>query len=384
MRAAGWHADTAARLDPALAGDPGAYTVVLADLADEADVAGLERLCQCGDAPAAVGMGARDRLDLAVRALRGGARAYLGKPFDVRALERALAVAAGARAAGPLAPRFAPPPEDPPMQALVREAEAAARADATVAIVGEVATGRRRLARFVHAASARRAGPLVELDARGLGDDGAALFGARAGALVAARGGTLVLVEPGALAAPLQARLLAALAGEPGAAPRVIAVCERPLAGDARLRADLGLRLDVVRLAVPPLRARPIELARLAVALADRLAAAQGVAPPRFGDDALEALRRHPFPGNLRELENLMQRAVLWFPGESVDVAALLAPRPATRPAAAAPLLDLRALERRAVEQALALCAGNRTRAARALGISVRTLRNKLHQYDLV
>ncbi|MEB2344406.1 MAG: sigma 54-interacting transcriptional regulator [Deltaproteobacteria bacterium] len=387
VRAAGWRVDTAPSLDAALAGDPGAFTLVLTDLADDADVAGLERLCRRPDAPAAIGMGERDRLALAVRALRGGARAFLGKPFDVRALERALAAAAGQHARGPLAPHFAPVPGDPAMQALVREAEAAARADATVAIVGEAATGRRRLARYLHAASSRRDGPLMELDARELDQAGSVLLGdggGTQGALAAARDGTLVLVEPGALSPVAQARLLAGLGA--GAAPRVVVICERPLGPDARLRAELRLRLDVVRLFVPPLRERPNELARLAVALGERFAAAQGVAPPRLGAAALAALCQHPFPGNLRELENLMQRAVLWFPGEAVDVAALLAPHAAARArrAAAAPVLDLRALERRAVEQALALCAGNRTRAARALGISVRTLRNKLHHYGLV
>lgn len=390
IRAAGWRADTTPCLEAAAAASPRASTLVLVDLADAADVEQLSRLCGRDDPPLAVAMAPRDRLDLAIAALRGGACEFLAKPFGMRALERTLAAAACRRRRGSAAP-FAVAAEDPPMHELLARAAAAARIDATVAIVGENATGRRRVARFVHATSARGGGPLVELDARALGEQEAIADlcggeGGDGGALRRAAGGSLLLLEPGALAAAAQARLLAALTTPAGAAPapRVLAVAERPLRDDPRLCAALRLRLEVVSLRVPPLRERPRELARLAGALGERMAAAQGVPPPRFGPAALAALAAHPFAGNLRELENLVQRAVLCFPGAEVDVPALLGARSGLRPPAPpTPVLDLRELERRTVVQALALHGGNRTRAARALGISVRTLRNKLDRYRL-
>lgn len=389
VRTGGWRVDTASHLEDAAAEAPHASTLVLANLAEQADVERLVRLCRRQDPPVAIAMAQRDRLDLAIGALRGGARDFLAKPFDVRALERALAIAAARRPRGAARRPLAEDGEDPAMQAVLVRAETAARADATVAICGERATGRRRLARFVHGASERASGPLLEVDADALDEAQAVadLFDGERGAFRLAAGGSLVLVEPGALPPHAQQQLLAAMTARAGAfeGPRLLLVTERPLRDDVRLRPDLRLRLDVVSLRVPPLRERPRELARLVRVLADRHAAAQGVAAPRFGSEALAALRAHPFAGNLREVENLAQRAVLCFAGATVDAPALLAARSLPRPPAPeAPVLDLRELERRAVVRALALHAGNRTHAARTLGISVRTLRNKLHQYGLV
>ena len=107
--------------------------------------------------------------------------------------------------------------------------------------------------------------------------------------------------------------------------------------------------------------------------------------PPRLDADALEALARLPFRGNVRELENLMRRAAVLFPGRGVEVRRLLEPGAAGPPAPPEDLrsLNLRDLERAAIERSLVATRGNRTRASRALGISVRTLRNKIRLYGL-
>lgn len=389
VRSGGWRVDTVSGLAAAAAESPRASTLILANLADQADVEQVSRLCRRPDPPLMIAMAQRDRLDLAIGALRGGARDFLAKPFDVRALERALSLASARRPYGTARLLATGDAEDPSMRALLARAEAAARAEVTIMIHGESATGRRRLARFVHGRSARASRPLVEVDADALEPRQAVtdLFGSERGAFHLAAGGSLLLVEPGALAPHAQQRLLEATIGRTAAeAPRLLLVSERPLREDPRLRPDLRLRLDVVSLRVPPLRERPRELVRLVGVLAEHHAAAQGVPAPRFGPEALAALRAHPFAGNLREVENLAQRAVLCSAGADVDVPALLAARPLPRrpPAPEAPVLELRELERRAIVRALALHAGNRTHAARTLGISVRTLRNKLHQYQLV
>ncbi|MDJ0869724.1 MAG: helix-turn-helix domain-containing protein, partial [Myxococcota bacterium] len=131
----------------------------------------------------------------------------------------------------------------------------------------------------------------------------------------------------------------------------------------------------------PPLRERPRDIEWLAQLLLERAARARGAPTPRLSRGALDVLVHHAFPGNVRELENLTERAVLLFAGREVDVERLL-----DRGQPAAPLsetLNLRDLERQAVVRSLALHHGNRTRASQALGISVRTLRNKIRSYGL-
>ena len=134
-----------------------------------------------------------------------------------------------------------------------------------------------------------------------------------------------------------------------------------------------------------PLRARRGDVPLLARAFLERFARSAGSEPPRLGPRALEALAELPFRGNVRELENLMRRAAVLFPDREVDVARLLGPGPAAAPALPEGLrcLNLRELERAAIERSLAQTRGNRTLASRALGINVRTLRNKIRLYGL-
>jgi DNA-binding NtrC family response regulator len=176
---------------------------------------------------------------------------------------------------------------------------------------------------------------------------------------------------------------------------RFVATTQRDLAeevAEGRFREDLYYRLDVITLRVPPLRERRGDVPMLAQTFLARFAQAERTEPPRLaertepprlGDDALDRLSSLPFRGNVRELENLMRRAAVLFPGAEVDVDRLLSSR--TPPTDLLPLglrsLNLRELERAAVARSLVESGGNRTLASRALGISVRTLRNKIRLY---
>jgi two-component system response regulator FlrC len=379
IREAGWAVEAIAH-PPARASARPAIVVIY--VATAAGIRAIEAHVREGARVVAVG--AAEPRRLAIDALRAGACEFLRKPFGLRALERALAaVDHGLRRN---AARDAFEWSDARMARLRREVEAAARSDATLQIVGERGTGRHRLARFVHAMS-RRGAPLVEFEpaepsVRRLEQGGASRAAA---ALAAAAGGTLLIDAPAALTVGEQAELLHALSGDASRnsrpATRVIVICERPLRDEPRLIAELRFRLDVLLLALPPLRERPADVERLARDLAERAAITRGVAPPRFTNAALAALRALPLPGNEPELASLMERAAALFAGRVLDVEGLLRARSETTTTDASGTLDLGELERVAVGRALAKCRGNRTHAARELGISVRTLRNKLREY---
>lgn len=394
VRAAGFEADALATSAEVWQRDGRSYSALLFDVANAADARALDALVRRSPTLVAIAMGSGEPRGLVLAALRAGARDYLRKPFPIRALERALATV------GRDPQRASGGPEllraDPKMESLLREADALARTDATLELIGEPGSGRRRLARFVHSVSGRRAAPFLVVDCESLGGALAAreLFGdeggaraRRGGSLEGSAGGTLVLVEPGLLDAKAQARLLAALlAGTSADASvserRLLLVTREALRDDERLSRDLRLRLDVLALTVPPLRERPADIELLARVFLERHAHAAGLETPQLGSEALAALCARRWPGNVRELESLMHRAALLFAGREVDVDALLRGRLAAA-ATRSESLDLRALERRAVERSLDLHRGNRTHAARALGISVRTLRNKIREYAL-
>jgi DNA-binding NtrC family response regulator len=362
--------------------------VLVLDLAAPDAERALAAARHAASPPALVALVADASPEALVAALRAGACQLLRKPFRSVELERALALAAR-----PAAARLDAPPlvaAAPLTRALASRLEALAATELSVALFGEPGTGKTRIARWLHARGARRGGPFVEMQCAALEPAEAerALFDgpeAAGGLRIAnAWGGTLVLDEPAALPPALQARLLPLL--EAGGAPlplRLVTTSRVPLSEQAACGAllpDLADRLGVVEVAVPPLRARRADVPVLARELAALAAAAAGVEPPLLDEEALAALARSELRGNVRQLETLMQRATLLFPGRAVDAAfferpagealALASPEPRS--------LSLRELERAAIARALEVSQGNRTRAAQALGISVRTLRNKL------
>ena len=315
----------------------------------------------------------------------------------------------------------------PAMRDAVAAAEDVAVGATTVLILGESGTGKEVLARHIHHCSPRAAGPWVAVNCAALPGDllEAELFGHERGAFTGAterrigrveraHGGTLLLDEVSELPLPLQAKLLRVLQEREvdrvgGRQPipvdvRIIATSNRSLKdmmARGEFRADLYYRLDVFPIELSPLRQRHEDLHALSDELLARLARSLGRVAPDLGPDARRALEQYDFPGNVRELANILERALVRcrdsvLDARHLEIPGLVAP-PEPRPRALAltapasemtragdptfpPELPvhLPTLERLAIAEALRLEGGNRTHAAKRLGISLRTLRNKL------
>lgn len=297
----------------------------------------------------------------------------------------------------------------PTMAQVIGYARNVAANDTTVLLEGETGTGKEVLARFIHAESRRAAGQFLPINCGALsaqlaeselfGHERGAFSGAverRAGYFEAARGGTLVLDEVSELPSTLQTRLLRVIqerevlrVGASKPIPvdvRVIATTNRDLramveAGD--FRRDLFFRLNVFPLHVPPLRDRLADLEPLVHVLVARLATQLGKAPPELAlaPDALARLSRHSYPGNVRELSNLLERALILAGDGPVEARHIAFEALGLAPVALPTTDRLSELERATILRVLGDCDGNRTHASRRLGISIRTLRNKLRDY---
>jgi two-component system response regulator PilR (NtrC family) len=290
----------------------------------------------------------------------------------------------------------------------------------TVLITGESGTGKERIARAIHEASDRREKPFLVVNCGAIPETliEAELFGHEKGAFtgaVASRlgifreadGGTVLLDEIGELAPPLQVKLLRVLqerkvrgvgaSGEMAIDVRVLGATNRNVEEDVRagrFRQDLYYRLNVIRVEVPPLRQRREDIRPLADHFLARCAAEQGKDLRALSPDALRALEAYPFPGNVRELENIVERAVALATGPTIGLGDL--PREVSG-AAAQPTpalvglpdegcnLDevLGEVERRLILQALDKAGGVRTHAARLLRVTLRSLRYRLQKHAL-
>jgi DNA-binding NtrC family response regulator len=371
-------------------------------------------------------MTAHATVELAVEALRMGAWDFLEKPFSRGRLEATLrstlertALQREVRAwreMGGLKGKIIA--ESPAMKEVLDLVEQIAPADhATVLIEGETGTGKGVIARSIHELSPRAAGPFVTVTCSALAESimESELFGHEKGAFTDARtmklglveiadGGTLFLDEIGELSPPLQGKLLRFIEEKTfrrvggtrdlTVDARVVAATNRELeeaveAGE--FRADLYYRLRVVDLRLPPLRDRPGDISRMVTTFIDEFNRELGRSVQGIDDDAMERLRRHPWPGNVRELRNLVERCVLLARGDLLTVADLpVALRGGAETAESTAQinlppdgLDLEALERSLVEQALLRAEGNRTEAGALLGLSRHQIRNRLAKYGL-
>ena len=359
---------------------------------------------------------ARGSERVAVEAIRAGAFDYLGKPFELEALELAVAraVEACALRRAARARRRADHvgveivAESAAMRAVIAQASRLAGRDVPVLVRGETGTGKELVAALLHAESPRSARPLVRFNCAALSPALAEseLFGHARGAFTGAvashdgffaraDGGTLVLDEIGELPLALQPKLLRAIqegevqrVGAPSTIEvdaRVVACTNRDLLAEAaagRFREDLYYRVAVVEIVVPPLRERREDVAPLARAFVARAAARFGVDPPPLSPALVAELAARPWPGNVRELENTVTRMVALSDGRDLDVGAL--GDGAQAPAEAGLAAQVAAFERSLVARALADSGGNRSEAARRLGLSRVTLIDKLKRHGLV
>ncbi len=338
---------------------------------------------------------------LAVEAVKRGATDFVLKPPDRSALVATLRRECEKEDATPELLG-----ESPAFLDCLRTADRVAGSEVPVLILGETGTGKELLARRIHDKSARARSRLVSVNVAAIPEAllESTLFGhvrgafsgaerAKAGAATRAHGGTLFLDEIGDASAGAQAKLLRFCetgtyrpvgdVDERRSDARLVSATHRPLeewAQSGAFRRDLLHRLRVVEVRMPPLRERPEDLPILLRAMLAKAAARVGREPPPI-DDILPPLRSHRWPGNVRELGAVAERMVLLERApEPSDVAALLrgAPEPDTR------ALDshVREAERRAIEEAIAAAGGNKTEAARRLGISRRSLYNKLAAFE--
>ena len=352
----------------------------------------------------------------AVAAIHAGAKEYIPLPPDPDLI--AAVLAAVADDGREMIYR------DDAMARVVKLAQQIAGSDASVLITGESGTGKEVLARYLHARSQRAKKPFISVNCAAIpenlleselfGHEKGAFTGAlgrRIGKFEEANGGTLLLDEISEMDARLQAKLLRAIQERVidrvgGSRPvpvdiRIIATSNRNLAEavrDGRFREDLLFRLNVVNLKIPPLRERPADIGELAQYFIKKYADANGVPVRPLSADARRALNVHRWPGNVRELENTLHRAVLLSSGAEIGVDGILTPEGgrldqarggvAAQAAQAAEQVTrnlvgrtVAEVERDLILETLRHCLGNRTHAANILGISIRTLRNKLNEY---
>jgi DNA-binding NtrC family response regulator len=355
----------------------------------------------------------------AAAAIRSGAIEFIPLPPDAELIAAVLAAVSDDDR--PLVAR------DPTMTAVMMLADQVAGSEASILITGESGVGKEVMARYVHKKSRRADKPFISVNCAAIpenlleselfGHEKGAFTGAvarRIGKFEEANGGTLLLDEISEMDARLQAKLLRAIQEREidrvgGSKPvkvdiRILATSNRDLTvavRDGVFREDLLYRLNVVNLRLPALRERPADVIALAEHFVKKYATANALPERPLSAEARRRLAAHRWPGNVRELENAMHRAVLLSSGPEIEDSAIRLPdgqpmgpptdvglQAASRAVQAADMAarafvgqTVAEVEQRLILDTLSHCLGNRTHAANILGISIRTLRNKLKEY---
>ena len=372
---------------------------------------------RCPGLPVAV-LTAYGSMDTAVAAMKAGAFDFISKPVDLKALRTLIAAALRLRAPAPAQDTAGSLLGDSaPMQRIRMLIGKLARNQAPVLVSGESGTGKELAARLIHEQGPRRAGPFVPVNCGAIPGElmESELFGHRKGSFTgavsdkqglfqAAHGGTLFLDEIAELPLAMQVKLLRSiqqksirpvgLETEVAVDVRIISASHRNLAAEVEagaFRQDLFYRVNVIELVMPPLRERPEDIPLLARHILERIATAAGAPPKRLSEASQRALAGYPFPGNVRELENVLERASALADGEVLTPSDLRLPpaEPPAPPTSAAqetpldgrPLEDrLDEIEKRAILAALDETRWNRTAAAQRLGMTPRSLRYRLNK----
>lgn len=349
--------------------------------------------------------------EAAVESLKAGAFDFVSKPVDVAVLRKLVDTALKLRGTETRRDDIgALLGEHESIRQLRSLIQRLARSQAPVHISGESGTGKELVARLIHSSGPRASGPFVGINCGAIpselmeseffGHLKGSFTGAhrdKAGLFQAAEGGTLFLDEVAELPVHMQAKLLRALqerrvrpVGAESEVPvnvRVISATHRDLAElvqRGQFRQDLFYRLDVIAVRTPPLRERPGDIEVLAAHILRRIARDSGLpAVPELEGSALATLRQYPFPGNVRELENILERAVTLCDGTRIGASDLQLRLPATPSAGAGLERQMEDMERQAIREALQKTRYNKTRAAELLGMSFRSLRYRIKKLGL-
>jgi len=406
------HVDTVDAALSALRSGRGADLLMIDVKLNIADL--VERLASERISIPVVACGIGTDANAAVASIRAGAKEYIPLPPDAELI--AAVLEAVAEESSTIIHK------DPAMKAVLDLAEKIAPSEASVLITGESGTGKELMARYIHNKSKRAARQFVAVNCAAIpenlleselfGHEKGSFTGAvarRVGKFEEANGGTLLLDEISEMHPRLQAKLLRAIQEREidrvgGAQPiavdvRILATSNRNLedavkSGD--FREDLYFRLNVVNVVIPPLRDRPADIMVLATYFGKKYAQANGVDERPFTPEAVARLKSHGWRGNVRELENAIHRAILLAQSEDeIDAEAIMlnlggSPAPveaageqgASGNGGAMVGKTVAEVERDLIIETLHHCLGNRTHAANILGISIRTLRNKLKQYS--
>ena len=431
----GLRVDTAADLTSARAQlAQGSYDLCLTDMRLP-DGSGQELIAHIAarypDTPVAM-ITAYGNVEAAVNALKAGAFDFVTKPVDLTVLRRlvqhALDLNEQRRSATPASARLLG--DSARMQQLRQTIGRVARSQAPVYISGESGVGKELVARLIHEQGSRVGGAFVPVNCGAIPSElmESELFGHKKGSFTgahadkeglfqAANGGTLFLDEVAELPLHMQVKLLRVIqektvrpVGAPAELPvdvRILSATHKSLSdlvADGRFRHDLYYRINVIELAVPPLRHRREDIPMISAAILARLAGEQAAALPSLTEEAEAALAAYPFPGNVRELENILERAVALCDGKHIEVADLYLPqvdsligqeadvplRPAVAPSPTAmgpdgtPLPDaIEQMERDTIQKALEANRYNKTKTAVQLGITFRALRYKLKKLGM-
>lgn len=405
--------------------DEGHYRLCLTDMrmGDGEGIELVEYIAQhCADVPVAV-ITAHGSMDNAVAALKAGAFDYLSKPVSLEQL-RALvksALEVPKPLVKPVKPTAQLTGESVVMQQVRAMIERLARSQAPVYISGESGSGKERAARLIHGLGPRAESPFVGVNCGAIPENlmESEFFGYRKGAFTgaeadrdgffqAANGGTLFLDEVADLPLAMQVKLLRAIqekrvrrvgdTQEVLVDVRIVSATHQNLkdrVDEGRFRQDLFYRLNVIELKMPALRERRDDIPMLASGILERLSIEAGMRPPQLTAKALQALQSYAFPGNVRELENILERALALALGDEIDVEDLHLDPAANEicagdkaevdgPSGGEALQDyLDHVERQAIVDALGKTAGNRTAAARVLGVTFRSLRYRMERLGM-